>query len=197
MVVVIGRGLGVFRSNRSARVLHQRCIDELKELLALIASRHLVLSHLVDSIPNRLDGLFERRRLERRLQLAEERLRAVDPDAPSRQALRGLEDGEQSLSEAVSDLMEALEATEHVAPVRALSGCLEGLEKRTREILDSVATYNAAAITYASFLSGSRLARRSFPGDFDVLDLEPVGSGTSNDSGIGGDTEIGEDRVAS
>ena len=185
-------GLLLCATTRSARTLDGRCASELAQLKSLLSGRHLIASHLADSIPASLDGLYERRKFEIRLRRAEEGLRSLDPYDPNPKHLRAIEDNEQSLVELIEDLTDALDGTDAATRIQAVSGCLEGLEKATSEIRDAVSTYNAATITYTSFLSTSLVARlQKLEPRFEILDLEPPGSSMSGDSGLS------SDRVAS
>jgi hypothetical protein len=181
----------------SARTLEQRCGSELRQLKSLLSNRHLIVSHLADSIPAKLDGLFERRRFEEQLLSAEKGLQALDADNPDLDDLRAVQWNEQSLAELINELVESLEATDAATQIQTVAGCMTGLEKKTSEIRDALATYNAAAITYSSFLGSSLVARlKRLPCRFEVLDLEPPGGSVSGDSGRFGDSGLFGDPVA-
>ncbi len=185
-------GLLLCTALRSARTLEQRCAKELRHLMSLLSNRHLIVSHLADSIPASLDGLFEQRRFAKRLSRAEECVQSLDPDHPELAQLQALENNEQSLIELIDDLRDAIEVTESALRIQAVSGCLDGLDKKTCEVRDALSTYNAAAITYSSFLSSSLVARfQKLQSRYEILDLEPPGSSMSGDSGLS------SDRVAS
>ena len=188
---VLCAGLLMFSFRRSARKLAKCCGDELDQLKSLLSSRHLIVSHLADSIPSRLDGLWNRKELQEGLRRAEQGLLSIDPTSPDVAALRMLEDNEQRLVLQVEDLQETLDHAEIISPVQPISGCLDGIEKKSQEILEAVSTYNAAAITFSSFLNSSRMATRNLRVRYEILDLEPPGSSVSGDSGVT------SDRVAS
>jgi hypothetical protein len=71
----------------------------------------------------------------------------------------------------------------------AMSACIDGLEKATLRVLDSMTTYNSATITYYSFLQSSAIARRIDRGGFEILELGPP------DSGISGSNSAANDHV--
>lgn len=177
---------------RSARTLRQRCSKELHHLKGLITSRHLILSHLLDVIPRSQERSVNRRKLRSQLHQAEKGLEMVDPDNPVPATLRAMEDLEQCLMLVVFDMRLSLDSLETDAPVQAFQGCLDGLEKVSEEIRDSASTYNAAAITYATFVDDSFVARRVFTRDFEIIDLEPQFSSITDDS-----SGVSSDRVAS
>jgi hypothetical protein len=77
VLLSIALGFAMMRSFRAAHALEQRCLSELTRLKSLLASRHLVISHLVDSVPEVLDPLFNRRRLLDSLEAATESLKWV------------------------------------------------------------------------------------------------------------------------
>lgn len=181
----------------SARTLEQRCVSELRQLKSLLSNRYLIVSHLADSIPAKLDGLFERRRFEEQLLSAEKGLQALDADNPDLDHLRAVQLNEQSLAELIDELVESLKATEAATQIQTVAGCMTGLEKKTSEIRDALATYNAAAITYSSFLGSSLVAKlKRLQCRFEVLDLEPPGGSVSGDSGRFGDSGLFGDPVA-
>jgi hypothetical protein len=180
-------GLLVLSFRRSARKLAKCCAAELDQLKSLLSSRHLIISHLNDSIPSRLDGLWNRRELEQGLRRAEKGLLTIDPSSPDVAALRMLEDNEQCLVLMVEDLQEVLDHANISSPVQPISGCLDGLEKKSQEILEAVSTYNTAVITFNSFLNSSRMATRNLKVRYDILDVEPPGSSVSGDSGVPND----------
>ncbi len=186
-VVIVGAifmGLYILSALRSVRKLERCCAAELEQLKTLLSSRHLILSHLTDSVPSRLDSQWDRRRLQERLRRAEKGLLSLDPAVPDVADFRSLEDNEQSLMEGVEDLKEVLENADVINPVQAIAGCLDGLEKKSREILDAVSTYNAAAITLSGLLNSSPVAPRNARRRFEILDLEPPGSSISGSGGM-------------
>lgn len=186
LLILVGLVAGLLFYNHlcSARTIQQRCGSELRQLKTLLSNRHLIASHLADSVPAKLDGVFERRQFEEKLSLAEKGLQTLDAENPNLDDIRTLQHNEQSLAELIDDLMESLEATDSASQIQAVAGCLNGLEKKTSEIRDALSTYNAAAITCSGFVGSSLVARfRRLQCQFEVLDLEPPGNSVSGDSG--------------
>jgi hypothetical protein len=180
----------IVRDIRWARRLRQHVIDELTQLKSLLSQRHLILSHLIDRIPNRLCDVVDRKTLESRLERARTVLSTLDPIDPKLADLRTLSDSEQRLFELVNDMLDTLNSTQAEQPSDALSACLDGLEKSTHQVLTSMATYNSAAITFRSFVQASAIARRCIQGGYEILDLEPPDSGVSSNSGAAIDQVI-------
>ena len=168
--------IAFWRSLRSARALNQRCIAELAQLKSLITSRHLILSHLSDSVPASLDGAFDRKRMDRRRQRAEQAIQEIDPLDPDSSHIRAFSDIEQRLLELVEDLCRVLEESDASLTSPSVAACLEGLEKVDAEILDAMSTYNASAITFTGFLDASLIARKYYHCNYALLDLDPQGS---------------------
>ena len=192
ILVLAGVGWLIYEPLRSARSMRQRCSEELHHLKALVTNRHLIFSHLLDVIPRRQESSIGRRKLQRRLHQAEKALEMVDPDNPSPATLRAMEDQEQCLMSVVFETKLSLDSLDSDGPAQAFQGCLDGLDKVSQEIRDSASTYNAAAITYTTFVAGSFIARRMFTRDFGIIDLEPQISSITDDS-----SGISSDRVAS
>jgi hypothetical protein len=184
-------GFATIRSFRAAHALEQRCIAELTRLKPLLASRHLVISHLVDSVPESLDPLFDRRQLLISLEAAARELKCIDASAPDAARMGRFEAREQDLCLELNNLLRALEKTDFPTQVRSLQSCMEAFDAKSDELVDSLATYNAAAITFSTFRRASPITRNSREFGFHRLDILPMASGKFDDSSISGD------RVAS
>ena len=189
VVLCIALGFAMIRSFRAAHALERRCIAELTRLKSLLANRHLVISHLVDSVPEVVNPMFDRRQLLDSLKVAAEELECIDASAPDAARLGHFEAKEQELCLELSNLLRALEKTEYPTKLRSLQSCLDALETKSAEIMDVLSTYNAAAITFSTFLRTSLVARNSRDCGFRSLDILPTVSRFD-------DSSISSDRVA-
>lgn len=188
-LVLCGVGIGLMCHNacQSARLLELRCSLELEQLKSLLSSRHLILSHLRDLLPEQQEGGSDSRQLQKPLQRAERCLQRLDPVNPAQSELFALQSVEQNLSDVARTCRNELQATTSESQYHVLSSCLDGLDKKTDEILDALSTYNAAAITYGSFLSNSRIARRYFQCRYEVLELIAFDSEQTSGSDVTGE----------
>ncbi len=191
VLLSIAVGFATIRSFRAAHALEQRCIAELTRLKPLLASRHLVISHLVDSVPEALDPFFDRRQLLDFLGAAAEDLKCIDASAPDPARLGRFEASEQDLCLELHSLLRALEKTDYPTQLRSLQSCMEAFDAKSDELADGLATYNAAAITFWTFCRASPITRKSRECGFRSLDILPTASSKFDDSSISGD------RVAS
>jgi hypothetical protein len=163
----------------------------LTRLKPLLASRHLVISHLVDSVPEVLDPLFDRRQLLDSLEAASDELKCIDASAPDAARLGRFEAKEQDLCLELNSLLRALEATDYPTQLRSLQSCMKAFDTKSDELADGLATYNAAAFTFSTFCRSSPITRKSRECGFRSLDILPTASSRFDDSSISGD------RVAS
>jgi hypothetical protein len=187
VLLSIALGFAMMRSFRAAHALEQRCLSELTRLKSLLASRHLVISHLVDSVPEVLDPLFNRRRLLDSLEAATESLKCIDASAPDAAQLGHFEVCEQDLCLELNKLLRALEKTEYPAQLRPLQSCMEAFDAKSDQLADGLATYNAAAITFSTFRRASPITARSRRCGCRSLDLLPTANSRFDDSSLSGD----------
>lgn len=192
VLTIFGIGIVVicFAALRSARFLEQSCASELSQLKSLISNRHLIVSHLSDSIPNKLDGIYSQQSLRERLANAQQALVLVDPTGPGWEELRQFEKQEQSLCALVYELTEALNSAESLDRMPAVTSCLDALKAKSAEIQNKLSTYNSASITFCSFLSSSWVARQRFQCPFSILDFEPVGSSMLDENSNSGNVTV-------
>ena len=134
------------------RSYHQRCAVELRQLLALLTHRHVIVSHFLDAVPSQMDRLFDREGMEESRQSAIRRLGEIDPIEPTRTELRGLGDNERQLFDLVADLVAQVNESEELLANESISACLTGLEESKSKIVNSLSIYNSAAITYNIYL---------------------------------------------
>lgn len=178
-VLTIVLALILQRTKCSVRSLQNRSSAELSQLMSQLASRHMIASHLVDSIPAKFDRRFPRKRfVEIRLQ-AETALRAIEPLAPKTCDIGKFADRERDFVEMLEQLTDCLKADGSACASPSVAACLQGLEDATKRINDAVSTYNAAAITYSSYFEtppSSLFARIISRCEFNLFDLSPQGS---------------------
>ena len=178
VIVVLGLGLAysLQKTWREVRSLRDRSATELAQLHSYLAGRHLIVSHLSDSLPESFDGHFDREQLVQAREQAERALHAIDPAWPIASEVRVFAGHEQDLLQWIENLTGKIEEVESVRDIQPVSGCLAGLKESNKKIDVAISTYNAAAITYNTYLErpvASLLSRFSLSGEFGVIDLSP------------------------
>ena len=193
-VCAIAGCLFLYKSWRTVALLYGRTQSELKQLQAHLADRHLIVSHLLDSLPGSFDQNYDRERLSRAQQEAEECLAGIDPHSPTASELRRHSNLEKHLYAEVEMLTEQIQVFADVREIQSVAGCLKGLERSTQQINDAISTYNSAVITLSSCLESrharivSRLADEN--GEFRVFEW---GGDSSKAAFIESDPESSDD----
>ncbi len=181
--LAVGIAFSLQKTAQSIRSLRDRSASELSQLKSELSSRHLIVSHLVDSLPATFDRHFDRKRLGEVRDHAERALQLVDPNSPNSADMQAFANCEQELEESVDHLTSCIEADGVVRSAQSVSACLQGLRQATRKINDAVSSYNAAAITYTSYFETpptSFLCRVFRRNDFGLFDLDPPSSDHSS-----------------
>jgi hypothetical protein len=178
-VVAVVAGLIFQRTWRAVRVLRNRMVMELSQLKSKLRIRHLIISHLVDSLPSSFPWQVDREQITAARRRAEEALGRIDLDSPQDSDVCTYSSCEQILLALVEDLTARIEADDRVSSIDSVAACVQGLQKARGEIIESVSTYNTAAIAYSTYLESSRIARLFSSPEFALCDLDPPGSGVS------------------
>ena len=164
---------------RAIRLLRGRTVTELGELLSEVDARHLILSHLADSLPSTPAWQFDKARINELRVRAEQARKRIDPTHPIGKDFRAFSTQEQSLFKLEREVIGRIEADESVRCIESVAGCLDGLKRVGEAMIDSGTTYNTAAITYNQCCDSSGITRLLAADKFALCDLEP------RDSGIG------------
>lgn len=177
--------LGLQKTWHSLHSLRRHSVTELNQLKSELASRHLIVSHLVDSLPESFDHSFNRDRCRETREQAESVLGSIDSSSPIAEDISMATDREQDLFRLIDDLTKRIEADESVCESQAVSACLKGLDESNRRIRDVVSTYNASAITLRNYLErplSSMVVRLLPKGQFDLFDLDLCNGDSRDDS---------------
>jgi hypothetical protein len=184
-VLSVAAALGLHKTWSSLHSLRNNSVTELRQLKSELAARHLIVSHLVDSLPESFDRSFDRQRCREAREQAERVLDSIDSNAPNATDINASTDREQDLFRLIHELTQRIETEESACESQAVSACLKGIEESNRKIGDAVSTYNASAITYRNYLEKplSAMVARILPeGQFDLFDLNLHDSSGSRDS---------------
>lgn len=169
---------------RAVRSLRTRCAVELSQLQDHLTDHHLIVLHLVDSLPVEFLDQSGRADLTEAREQAEKSIRELDAANPKTIEIRNLCGNEQELFELVESVSDRVFETPSIREIQSVLGCLNGLAEVKRVINDATSTYNASVITYRTFLESplSSLVERIFlPGaEFCVVDLGQYSSGSSS-----------------
>ncbi len=183
-VLAIATAISLQKTRHAVRTLGARCATELTHLQRHLANHHLIVSHLVDSVPDKFVGQFERAELTEVRERAEQSIDAFDAACPRATDIRKLSGHQQELFELVASLTNRIMESPSIRDIQSVSGCLHGLTDANRTINDATSAYNASVITYCTFLQSppsSLVARFSkSPGEFCVVDLGQYKSGSSS-----------------
>ena len=182
-VLVIAAAFSLQKTWHSIRTLRARCATELSQLRGHLANHHLIVSHLVDSLPETFASQVDREELTSARERAECSMQAIDTACPKAIQMRDFSSRQQDLFKRVRILTQRISASPSVRDIQSVSGCLEGLADANQTISDATSAYNASVITYSTFLESpqSSLVARicNSPAEFCVIDLGQYSSGSS------------------
>ena len=180
-IVVIGVAFLAYQKWCQVGSLFERTVAELGQLKSQLAGRHLIVSHLSDSVPS---GFIPGRQLQRLAEAREEAetaLSKIDPAEPDASAIRRFSLSEQDFVDLVQRMVRDIEEDDTVQHIQPVAGCLEGLKRSNDELADIVSIYNASAIAYANLVDSSILGRMIPAREFGLFDLNPHSSDLSRD----------------
>ena len=172
---LIGLAFIAYRKWRQLQSLSQRATTGLDQLKSQLKSRHLIVSHLSDSLPSSFSKNLYLPQLREAREKAEYILQKIEPTSPVNTTMRDFANCEQEFVDWAERLIESVEADETVKKIQSVAGCLEGLVGVNHEISDIVSMYNATVIAYTNLVDSS-LIGRLVPHRFGLLDLTPHNS---------------------
>ncbi|MGI9470009.1 MAG: hypothetical protein ACR2NZ_00665 [Rubripirellula sp.] len=180
-IVLIALAFFAYRKWCQLRSLFDRTAAELSQLKSQLAGRHLIVSHLSDSLPSVFAPSRQLKSLRKNRQEAEGALSEIDPPHPNATSIRRFSLCEQDFIDIVEKLVREIERDESVSKIQSVAGCLEGLKRANGEIAEIVSIYNASAIAYANMVDSSMMGRLIPARDFGLFDLSPHSSDLSQD----------------
>ncbi|MGI9429238.1 MAG: hypothetical protein ACR2NM_11315 [Bythopirellula sp.] len=182
-IVVIATAFSLQKTWHAVRTLRARCATELSQLSGHLANHHLIVSHLVDSLPETFANQFDRAELTAVRERAERSIHSIDTSCPRATEMRKFSIHQKELFESVESLTERLTESPSVFDIQSVSGCLQGLTDANQTISDATSAYNAAVITYSTYLESpqSSLIARIFKSqaEFCMVDLGQYSTGSS------------------
>lgn len=165
--------LGI-RYHRAQRLkeLSKRSTAEFGELKRQLTNRHVIVTHLADSIPKSFDPNFERQRLREISQTAEDSLAIIDPRKPSADKIRQFACRERELLDATRKLVNSITAEEDLSQAYLVTSCIEGLDRANAQVVDHTSIYNTSALAYQSVKRSSFLRNRRREDEFTIFDID-------------------------
>ncbi|MEM8665889.1 MAG: hypothetical protein AAGG48_00130 [Planctomycetota bacterium] len=164
--------------NRSLNDLRNRCRKQLSDLLEHIEQRHLILSHLQDQLGDSED--VDRSRIQRASDRTQKAVDRVNSAAPKPADLTRLADRLRESFVATDEIVERYDKSKTNLS-DSFVGCLEGTKASSRQIVESIATYNSSVITYRVYVnSTTAISRRIHTiAEYRELDINPTHSSDS------------------
>ena len=162
------------RFHRSQRLeeLSSRSTAELGHLKRELANRHVIVSHLADSLPSSFDPKFERQKLREISQTAEASLSSIDPRKPCATQIRDFMARERELVDVTRELVDCIETDNDLNQAHLVASCIEGLDKANAQIGNRKSIYNSSAMAHQRLKRGSFLRQPKSREEFTVFDSE-------------------------
>ena len=164
-------GLRYHRAQR-LKELSQRSTAEFGELKRQLTNRHVIVTHLADSIPQSFDPKFERQKLREISQTAEDSLCIIDPRKPSAEKIREFVCRERELLDVTRELIDSIKSEDGLRQAHLVKSCIEGLDRANAQIGDHTSIYNTSAIAYQSVKRASFLRQRKRKDEFTIFDIQ-------------------------
>jgi hypothetical protein len=164
-------GLRYHRAQR-LKELSQRSTAEFGELKRQLTNRHVIVTHLADSIPQSFDPKFERQKLREISQTAEDSLSTIDPRKPSAEKIREFVCRERELLHVTRELVNSIKTEDDLSRAHLVTSCIEGLDRANAQIGDHTSIYNTSAIAYQSVKRASFLRQRKRKDEFTIFDIQ-------------------------
>ena len=156
---MLAAGAFTFRNAyRTLRILRDRTNNAWAELRALLADRHLVVTHLIDATEQRLSGRSKLGLLEWAHKQAQVCLEKASEDLLTAADLDAISQSERRLSEILGKTMTVLHTHRGVAHAGPIRGCVEGIQSLERKLLLARVAYNDAATTYTAYASSAPIS---------------------------------------
>ena len=162
------------RYRRSERLesLSDRSTIELRELKRLFTNRHLIISHLADSLPKSFDPNFGRKKLREMGQDAATSLSNIDPQNPSANKILEFTLREREFIQVTRKLVDCIATDSSVNRIHLVASCIEGLQKTNAQIGNCTSIYNTSAIAYRSLHEASLLKAHRPTDQFAIINIE-------------------------
>ena len=145
---------------------------EFAELKRQLTNRHVIVTHLADSIPGSFDPNFERQKLREVSQTAEDSLSIIDPRRPSADQIREFACRERELLILTRELVNSIKTEDELSRAHLVTSCIEGLDRANAQIGNHTSIYNTSALAYQNTKRTSFLRQRKSKEEFTIFDIE-------------------------
>ncbi len=152
--------------------LSLRSTAEFGELKRQLTNRHVIVTHLADSIPGSFDPNFERQKLREVSQTAEDSLSIIDPRRPSADQIREFACRERELLILTRELVNSIKTEDELSRAHLVTSCIEGLDRANAQIGNHTSIYNTSALAYQNTKRTSFLRQRKSKEEFTIFDIE-------------------------
>lgn len=136
------------RLNRFIADLSRLCDESWDELKRQLLNRHLIVSHLIDALPDSS--------MQSSLSSGNERARAtlatLDPATATQASYVKLANHQREFQWALHDAMVYLDSNSSLAGQKTVVACVHGIQESNQSIKQAKSTYNTAAIAYNEIL---------------------------------------------
>ncbi|TWT53999.1 hypothetical protein Pla22_16330 [Rubripirellula amarantea] len=158
VVSLVAIGVKLRDAERNRATLEKNCRQSWASLHDQLRNRHLIVSHLIDSVAGRSNLLVDVNELSASLKEVESRLDSLQGNLPGTGEANAIGECESKCLRQLRRLRKKLKKAPDILSLRQVTACWEGLDGCDEQIDNSKAVYNAAVITYNTHL-GSREAR--------------------------------------
>ncbi|TWU34361.1 hypothetical protein [Novipirellula artificiosorum] len=134
----------------SIHQMERRCDLAFKGLADAIAKEHLIIEHLLDSLPSDFEASTQSR-VSVFCQRTSRALAQLRDDSNSRTLAESLSQTECELGLATDRLVEQIQKDESIANRATVAGCMRGLTDAKTQAYAAMLTYNQSAITMSAF----------------------------------------------
>ena len=201
------------RSVKLCRLISSQCRDEWSNLQSLLSSRHLIVSHLLDVLPDQDHNSDAAIRLEIALATVRQEIAEIDANGPSEIRFHRIGFCERGMLRCLSELkvhlgdtLDQAKASSASSSDRAIQACFAAIEAGDPAINDSKSSFNGISLTHQSHLCskfavwGKRLGFKS--PHYGVVNIQWHGSDSdmrhgSDEKRKASDSQLGDKQGAS
>ncbi len=131
-------------------------LREWQQLKKSLLDRHLVITHLLDSLPNNSVSNFDRNMLSEANTIAEASVRKIEPSSADADDFARIAADQNDCAERLSYLTAGILLKPELMKIRSIKGCLKGLTECEQKIDEAASIYNTAVIAFQTRMESRR-----------------------------------------
>lgn len=158
IMLVLALSVNIRSAARTRASFDRNCQQTWRTLREQLSGRHLIISHLVDSVAGEKRLSSHAEMLAKALSEVDSLIQQIGEALPTSGEAYSIGESESECLRQLRLLCEELANAPEIQSQRSVSACLNGLDRGDEEIDNSKTTYNAAVITYNTHLD-SRTGR--------------------------------------